>query len=98
MKIIWNDKEGFWDKEGIKKVELVHELTISNENNDPNKDFYRIVIVVADGDDNIYINELFEGTIRKFNKNGEYLLTIGRKGQGPGEFNSPGLYIIFQDQ
>jgi hypothetical protein len=95
VKIIWNGSEGLWDKQNLQNVKLTHDLTIGGNENDPNTDFLRVVGVYADREENIYINELFEGTIRKYDKNGKYISTIGRKGQGPGEFSGPNLKITF---
>ncbi|MCP2519869.1 hypothetical protein NLD30_05410 [SCandidatus Aminicenantes bacterium Aminicenantia_JdfR_composite] len=35
---------------------------------------------------NVYVGDISEMKIDKFNKNGEFLYSFGRKGQGPGEF------------
>ena len=44
----------------------------------------------SDKDGNIYILDTGNTRIQKFGPDGEYLATIGRKGQGPGEFIMPG--------
>ena len=38
---------------------------------------------------NIYILDLGHNRIKKFDKYGKFIKNIGRKGKGPGEFNSP---------
>jgi hypothetical protein len=43
--------------------------------------------VAVDDNEDIYIVDAKENHIRVFDKNGDYLKTIGRTGQGPGEFN-----------
>ncbi len=47
--------------------------------------FSRVIDVGVDDEENIYVLDFLEAHIRVFKKNGEYLRTIGRKGQGPGE-------------
>ena len=88
-----NEKTGLWQKQGLKKVRLVHEITIGDEE-DSNKVFYRLNLVKCDRYGNIYENEIHEWIIRKYSKNGDYLLTIGHKGEGPGEFVGPIIFFI----
>ena len=45
--------------------------------------------VAVDKDDNIYVSDSVNNCVYKFNKNGELLERVGKKGRGPGEFNSP---------
>jgi len=59
------------------------------EGKDENYWFYKPNGVVVDKENNIYILDEGNFRIQKFDKNGKYLSTIGRRGQGPGEFESP---------
>ena len=45
--------------------------------------------VAVDKDDNIYVSDCGNHCVYKFNKNGELLERVGKKGSGPGEFNFP---------
>ena len=51
--------------------------------------FSRISGISVDREEKIYVLDYSEANIKVFNKNGDYLKTIGRKGQGPGEMTSP---------
>ncbi len=51
--------------------------------------FSRIAGLDVDDNGNIYAIDSSSAHIRVFDSNGEYLRTIGRKGQGPGEFQMP---------
>ena len=86
--VVKNGEVGLWDREGKIKVQLVPELIIGEES-DPHKAFYSIGSIIADDDGNIYVCETFDCRIKKFDRNGNYLLTFGRKGRGPGEFLLP---------
>ena len=44
--------------------------------------------VAVDNDDNIYVSDSNNHCVYKFNKNGELLERVGKKGSGPGEFNN----------
>ena len=90
-----NDKKGgLWDKKRIKNVHLVLELSIGGEEGDSNKVFYRPGPIVSDSNGSIYVGEGFDGRIKKFNQSGEYINTIGRSGQGPGELSRIFTFLI----
>ncbi|MFC1725929.1 hypothetical protein ACFL4T_09895 [candidate division KSB1 bacterium] len=71
-------------------VELTFIRTIG-ELNDTNQNYnlYKPEDLEEDQFGNIYIVEMGNKRIQKFSNNGEYILTIGREGQGPGEFQFP---------
>lgn len=84
--VILNEQTGVWDNNKAKRLELICDLAIGGADEiDPKKDFYRVSAVAADNDGNIYVGEFSDGTIKKFDKFGNYILTIGRQGRGPGE-------------
>jgi len=82
VKVIKNPKEPLY---GEIVFDLEEELSIGNEN-DENSTFYLGLDIAVDKDDNIFVLDSGNSRIQKFDKNGRYLMTIGRKGQGPGEF------------
>ena len=45
--------------------------------------------VAVDKDDNIYVSDDCNNCVYKFNKNGELLKRVGKKGSGPGDFDFP---------
>ncbi|MFC1556088.1 6-bladed beta-propeller [candidate division KSB1 bacterium] len=45
--------------------------------------------IEMDSEGNLYIVERGNKRVQKFSKDGEYLKTIGREGQGPGEYEHP---------
>jgi len=57
-------------------------------------DFYEINMIAIDNKENIYALDQGNCCIFKFNKNGKYIMKIGRKGQGPGEFTYPSCIFI----
>ena len=59
---------------------------------DPHKDNYyfpRRASLAVDDDGNIYVLDSGNFRIQKYDSSGHYLLSIGRQGQGPGEFQYP---------
>lgn len=66
-------------------IELEDDLGIGNDE-DPNYQFYRVAGIALDSEQNIYVLDSGNHRVQKFDKDGHYLLTIGCKGEGPGEF------------
>lgn len=70
------------------KLELQEDLKIGRAD-DEKYLFYRLRGIDVDHEGNIYVADMSNYRIQKFDKTGKYLLTFGRKGQGPGEFDLP---------
>lgn len=68
--------------------DLEEDLSIGRVDND-NYLFYRVRDIEVDNQGNIYVGDMSNFRVQKFNKNGKYIQTIGRQGQGPGEFERP---------
>ena len=86
VQVVTNYDKGIWEvsKKG-KKIDFSEEVTIGTLEGDENQQFHQPTYVMADRDENIYVLDSGNYRIQKFDKNGNYLLTIGRKGQGPGD-------------
>jgi len=85
VKVIKNPEAPLYGKI---KLELEEDLSIGKED-DENYMFYRVRDIALDSNDNIYIVDSGNSRIQKFDSKGQFLQTIGRKGQGPGEFERP---------
>jgi len=83
-----NPKQGLWDSGGKAKIRLVQEVQIGKLDGQEEYLFVYISDVAVNGKGDIYIADRQLNEVRKFDREGRYLLTIGRKGQGPGEFQS----------
>ena len=87
VKIIHNEKPK-WGKEA--KIELKFIRKIGElEAEDENYQLYNPVDVAKDEKENIYILEMGDHCVKKFNSAGKFISVFGRKGQGPGEFIYP---------
>ena len=73
--------------------DLVENLVIGNDE-DENFQFYRVSVVTLDSEENIYVLDSGNCRVQKFDRDGRYLLTYGRKGQGPGEFTNPSAFYV----
>lgn len=83
--VVKNPKEPMY---GELILDSEEDLCIGRED-DENYQFYQAYDLAVDNEENIYVTDAGNSRIQKFNKNGSYILTIGRKGQGPGEFELP---------
>ena len=71
------------------KVRFVPEMTITDEAMG-GKDFFGSLIAVAlDDKGNLYVCDYQANNLKKFDPAGKYLGTIGKAGQGPGDFSGP---------
>ena len=92
--VVRNPKEPIYES---KIFELKEELSLGGGQASGETAFFGINDIGIDGLGNIYIVDLSAGHILKIDKNGKFLRTIGRKGQGPGEFQMLSLIFFAQD-
>lgn len=81
-----------WGDEPKVSLELVRKIGEREE--DENYYFYRPYSVVCDTEGNRYVLDSGNARIQKFDKDWNYLNTIGRLGEGPGEFGRSRYFDI----
>lgn len=87
VRIIHN-KKPLWGKSP--KVQLEKIRTMGDiDTTDEHVAFYMPLDMALDEEGNLYVLDSGNHRIQKFSPEGEYLSTIGRQGQGPGEFHFP---------
>jgi hypothetical protein len=64
---------------------------------DPDVGFSRIAGVKVDRDGNLFVLEALDHQIRVYTAGGDLVRRLGRRGSGPGEFDSPPLYGVKGD-
>ena len=88
VRVVHNKKGGEWGSDPKISIELVR--TIGDvDTDDENLAFNSPSDMGVDDAGNIYILDSGNQRIQVFGPEGRYVRTIGRKGQGPGEFSSP---------
>lgn len=87
VKIISNPKTPVPEPGKRRRLVFSEELTIGT-GDDINSIFGNTIFFNVDEEGNIYVSDWDAKEIKKFNSNGKYLLSIGRMGQGPGEFQN----------
>ncbi|MCX6569166.1 MAG: 6-bladed beta-propeller, partial [Candidatus Aminicenantes bacterium] len=88
VRVVHNEKGGLWGKTPKVALELVRKIG-DIDTDDEHLAFNYPSDVAVDAQGNIYILDSGNTRIQKFGPDGKFLATIGRKGQGPGEFIMP---------
>ena len=94
IKVITNPD---YPRDGIVKYDLVEEINIGIEEGADDYILNRPQDVKVSDNGTIYILDWGDVNIKVYDKNGTYLRTIGRPGQGPGEFDTPCNFDIGTD-
>ena len=87
-RIVNNSKEPVLPPGQRKKIVFKEELTIGQAEGDENFLFEKNIQCTADEKGAIYVVNWDRKRIQKYDAAGKYLLTMGRLGQGPGEFQN----------
>lgn len=74
---------------GELSVSLKPLFTLGGDSTDPNQLFGLVQQILVDGEHNTYLLDQQIYEIKVFDAKGEYLRTLGHKGEGPGEFTNP---------
>jgi len=69
-------------------VELVEELRIGQLNGPEEFAFVQVEGLSVGADGSMYVLDLHAGSIKQFDRTGQFVRHIGRQGEGPGEFRS----------
>ena len=90
VKVVKNPSDPLY---GEIKLKIEEDLVLGSEK-DENYLFYRVWDIAVNDRGDIYVLDSGKYRIQKYDKDGRFLQTIGRQGQGPGEFERPvGLYL-----
>jgi hypothetical protein len=80
------------------KLDLKKLFTISSEAQaDTNAYMKRPITITADAGNNIYILDILTMSVKKFDPAGNFVKSIGRMGQGPGELFYPSIMFFDKD-
>ncbi|MCP4724681.1 MAG: 6-bladed beta-propeller, partial [bacterium] len=95
-RIVHNEKKGKWGNNPA--VTLEEAGTIGDfYAEDEDYVFYIPEDIIKDKDGNLYVLDAGNFRVQKFNSKGQFLLSFGNEGQGPGEFRLPSDMDIDED-
>jgi hypothetical protein len=84
-------------KDGVIRYALQDDLTIGGEGGGAESVLNRPQDLKVDSQGNIYVLDWGDVDIKVFSPDGRLLRTIGKKGQGPGEFDIPAYFVLSAD-
>jgi sugar lactone lactonase YvrE len=93
VRIVHNDASGKWGKTPEISLEFVRTIGEMESENEA-LIFFMPSDIAFDSQGNVYVLDTGNHRIQKFDTGGKYLTTIGREGQGPGEFQYPQALAI----
>ena len=86
--VVENKGKGLWEESRSKEIGFIEDLSIGKGTGEDNFTFYERLDITVDSKGNIYVLDIGDQRIVKFDKKGKFIWNAGRKGQGPGEFQS----------
>ncbi len=86
-----------WGEEPEVELEFVRKIGGSIDEIDENYQFFNTRAALMDDNGDLYVLDVGNSRVQKFDKNGRYVMTIGSQGQGPGELLNPSGMIIDKD-
>lgn len=79
-------------------IALVEELVLGLDAADPEQAFYRLRDVDVDDAGNLWVLDAGNHRVQVFDRDGGFIRSFGRAGQGPGEFESAGELAVVGDR
>lgn len=92
-----NNHSPLWGDTTKVYLEFVQQIGVL-EGKDENYWLYVPRDIFVDSLENIYVLDTGNSRIQKYDKNGKFLISFGRYGQGPGEFNYSTISLNFDAQ
>jgi hypothetical protein len=84
-------------KEGVVRYALLDDLTIGGEAEGAASVLNRPLDLKVDAQGDMYVLDWGDVDIKVFSPEGRLVRTIGKKGQGPGEFDTPAQFVLTAD-
>ncbi len=91
VKVVHNPAEPLY---GTFAFDLQEDLKIGGDPNDAPSYFPKGGSLVVDDAGNIFVADIGNSRVQMFDNSGKFVRTIGRKGQGPGEYMFPGRIFL----
>lgn len=87
--VVYNPKDPTPPPGGPSSVVLKQDLVIGHQTENKEYMFFDLRSIQVDDKENMYVLDWKEIKIKVFDKNGKFLKSFGKRGQGPGEMSMP---------
>jgi len=87
--VIESEGSGIWGEEINRKIKFKENLSLGLEEGEDFLLFHSELDIAVDSELNIFVLDIRNHRLLKFDKQGNFIWKAGREGQGPGEFQSP---------
>lgn len=94
VSVIESEGSGIWGDKINEKVAFKENLSLGEEEGEEFLMFHTELDLAVDSELNIYVLDIRNKRLLKFNKEGNFIWKTGRKGQGPGEFRNPSEVVL----
>lgn len=81
-----------------RQIDAIEDLRIRGTQDSDEGAFFRVRGIAVDEDGNIYVLDDGDYHVHVFDHSGTHVRTLGRKGQGPGEFQDPTAIAVAGDR
>jgi hypothetical protein len=88
-KVVENSSRGLWDENPRKTFHVLEELVVGGDDEETDVVFGRIADIAVDSQGRIFALDQGDVCVKVYNPDSMTTWRIGRKGEGPGEFNQP---------
>lgn len=92
--VIESEGSGIWGDKINEKIKFKENLSLGVEEGEEFLVFHSELDVAVDSESNIYVLDIRNHRLLKFDKTGNFNWKSGRKGKGPGEFRNPSEVVV----
>ncbi len=92
--VIESEGSGIWGDKINEKVTFKENLSLGVEEGEEFLMFHTELDLAVDSELNIYVLDIRNHRLLKFDKQGNFIWKAGRRGQGPGEFRNPSEVVL----
>lgn len=93
-KVVDNPARGLWDEEPRRNFHLLEDLYLAGDDEENGLIFGRIADIAVDSRGRMWILDRGFSCVKAYDPDSLTIQTVGRKGEGPGEFDQPSAIAV----
>lgn len=92
--VVESEGSGLWGDKINEKITFKENLSFGKEEGEEFLVFFSELDIAVDTESNIYVLDIRNHRLLKFDNRGNFIWKTGRKGKGPGEFQNPANVVV----